>query len=48
MHTAFRMSEREFASCLSERNPVDRLDALAEAGVPLLHVHGERDTIVPL
>ena len=28
-------------------NPVDRLEPLAKAGVPLLHVYGEADDVVP-
>jgi pimeloyl-ACP methyl ester carboxylesterase len=28
-------------------NPVDQLDALATAGVPLLHVYGDADKVVP-
>ena len=29
------------------RNPVDNLEPLAKAGVPLLHVYGDADTVVP-
>ncbi|MEZ5434198.1 MAG: hypothetical protein R3F31_24145 [Verrucomicrobiales bacterium] len=28
-------------------NPVDNLAPLAKAGVPLLHVYGDADTVVP-
>ncbi len=30
-----------------DRNPVDNLKPLAEAGVPLLHVYGDADEVVP-
>lgn len=30
-----------------EHNPVDNLQALAKANVPLLHVYGDADTVVP-
>ena len=29
-------------------NPIDRLEPLAKAGVPLLHVCGDADTVVPM
>lgn len=29
-------------------NPIDNLEPLAKAGVPLLHVHGDADDVVPL
>ena len=45
---AFRMDEARLAACLAEHNPVDRLQALAEEGVPILHVHGDADPVVPL
>ena len=43
---AYRLDEKsalEYAS-----NPVDRLDVLARAGVPILHVVGEADSVVPV
>jgi len=45
---AYGMSEDELAACLPEHNPVDRLASLAEAGVPILHLHGDSDTVVPI
>lgn len=33
---------------LSRHNPIDRLAPLAAEGVPLLHIHGDRDGTVPL
>jgi len=33
---------------LAAHNPVDRLAPLAHAGVPVWHLHGDKDTLVPL
>ena len=46
--TAYGMSEGQLAAVLSKHNPIDRLGALAKVGVPILHVHGDSDTVVPL
>jgi predicted esterase len=32
----------------AKHNPLDRLAPLAQAGVPIFHIHGDGDTIVPL
>lgn len=32
----------------SEYNPIDRLEPLARQGVRILHIHGDRDDLVPL
>jgi len=45
---AYGMSEEELGKHLSEHNPIDRLGPLALAGVPILHLHGDSDTVVPL
>lgn len=45
---AYGMSADELQARLEECNPVDRLAPLARAGVPILHIHGDSDTIVPL
>ncbi len=45
---AYGMTAAELAARLVENNPVDRLAPLAKAGVPILHVHGDADTVVPL
>lgn len=45
---AYRMTPDELTAVLAEHNPVERLAPLAEASVPILHVHGDRDTVVPL
>ena len=45
---AYGMDEAMLTARLSEHNPIDRLRPLAEAGVPILHVHGDSDTVVPI
>ena len=45
---AYGMTSGELESALSDHNPVERLAPLAEAGVPIAHVHGDSDTVVPI
>ena len=45
---AFKMKPEELNARLAEHNPVDRLAALAETGVPLFAIHGDCDKVVPL
>jgi hypothetical protein len=45
---AWGMTEAELAQDLANHNPLDRLAPLAAAGVPILHVHGDADKLVPL
>lgn len=45
---AYGMTEVELAESLSTHNPVDRLRPLADAKVPIFHIHGDVDTVVPL
>ena len=45
---AFRMTEAQLAKSLRKHNPIDRLAPLAKAGVPIFHIHGDRDRVVPL
>jgi pimeloyl-ACP methyl ester carboxylesterase len=45
---AYGMKADELQAHLAEHNPVDRLAALAKAGVPLFAIHGDHDTVVPL
>jgi len=33
---------------LYKHNPVDRLKPIAKARVPILHIHGDADKVVPL
>jgi pimeloyl-ACP methyl ester carboxylesterase len=45
---AYKMKPDELKSKLKEFNPVDRLDDLAKAKVPLFAIHGDIDKVVPL
>ncbi len=45
---AYGMTEAQLAAELTEHNPIDRLAPLAKAKVPIFHIHGDRDTTVPL
>ncbi len=45
---AYGLTEAELAARLAEHNPVDRIAPLAKAGVPLLHLQGDQDAIVPV
>jgi pimeloyl-ACP methyl ester carboxylesterase len=40
--TADEMTRR-----MAEHNPIERLAALAARGIPILHVHGDQDAVVP-
>ena len=45
---AYGMTESELADNLAKHNPVDRLASLAKARVPIFHIHGDVDKVVPL
>ena len=45
---AYGMAEEQLAAKLAEHNPIDRLARLAKAKVPIFHIHGDRDSVVPL
>lgn len=45
---AYGMSEAELQRQLPRHNPIDRLAPLAVARVPILHLHGDSDKVVPL
>ena len=45
---AYGMTEAELKENLIKHNPIDRLAPLAKAKVPLYHIHGDNDKIVPL
>ncbi|MBC8405420.1 MAG: prolyl oligopeptidase family serine peptidase [Planctomycetes bacterium] len=45
---AYGMSEDQLAAKLVEHNPIDRLAPLAKARVPIFHIHGDSDSVVPL
>jgi len=45
---AYGMTAQQLESSLPAHNPVDRLAPLAKARVPIFHIHGDIDQIVPL
>jgi len=45
---AYEMTEAELDRFLTDHNPVDRIIVLAKAGVPVYHMHGDVDHLVPL
>jgi len=46
--SAYEMTQEQLAEKLTEHNPIDRLAPLAKASVPIFHIHGDSDTVVPL
>lgn len=46
--SAYDMTEAELVHVLPDHNPIDRLAPLAKAGVPIFHVHGDSDGVVPI
>lgn len=45
---AYQVTAAELQENLEQHNPVDRLAGLAKSQVPLFHIHGDQDTVVPL
>jgi len=45
---AYGMTEAELNAQLTQHNPIERLAPLAKAKVPILHLHGDKDDVVPL
>lgn len=45
---AYGLTAEQLEAELTKHNPIDRLKPLAEAGVPVFHVHGDSDKVVPL
>jgi pimeloyl-ACP methyl ester carboxylesterase len=45
---AYNMSVQQLEEQLADHNPIDRLAPLARANIPLMHLHGDCDAIVPL
>ena len=44
---AYKMTAEQLKAKLAEHNPIERMKLLAEAGVPIFHLHGDSDKIVP-
>lgn len=45
---AFNMSPTQLQTELVQHNPTERLEGLAQAKVPILHLHGDADKVVPI
>jgi alpha-beta hydrolase superfamily lysophospholipase len=45
---AYGMNEAQLRKHLQKNNPIDRLAPLARAKVPIFHIHGDADKVVPL
>ncbi len=45
---AYGLSTEELEAQLAKHNPIDRLKLLAKAKVPIFHIHGDQDRVVPL
>jgi dipeptidyl aminopeptidase/acylaminoacyl peptidase len=45
---AYGLSAAELGAQLAQHNPLERLAPLAQARVPLFHIHGDVDVLVPL
>jgi pimeloyl-ACP methyl ester carboxylesterase len=45
---AYGLTPEELRKQLSAHNPIERLAPLAAARVPILHLHGDADTVIPL
>jgi len=44
---SYHLDEAQLQSQLKEHNPVERLGPLAKAKVPIFHIHGDKDVVVP-
>lgn len=45
---AYHMTREQLGAKLADHNPIERLEPLAKAGVPLFAIHGDVDELVPL
>lgn len=45
---AYKMTKEQLTAKLIKHNPIDRLAPLAKAKVPIFHIHGDSDRVVPL
>ena len=45
---AYGLSADGLAKVLTDHNPIDRLAPIAKASVPIFHIHGDKDRVVPL
>jgi hypothetical protein len=45
---AYELTSERLKAESEKHNPIDRLQSLADAGVPIFHIHGDQDKVVPL
>lgn len=45
---AYGLTREGLAESLKDHNPIERLAPLAKSHVPIFHIHGDMDTVVPL
>ena len=45
---AYGTTEAQLNAELAQHNPIDRIEPLAKAHVPIYHIHGDSDAVVPL
>ena len=45
---AYAMKPEDLEKQLADHSPIDHLEPLAKRRIPLLHIHGDKDTVVPL
>jgi len=45
---AYGLTAEQLKTQLAKHNPIDRLTPLAKAKVPIFHIHGDMDRVVPL
>ena len=46
--SSYGVTAQELAAELDQHNPIPRIAVLAKAGVPIFHIHGDKDKAVPL
>ena len=44
---AYKMTPQQLQDEIEKHNPIDRLEPLARQKVPIFHIHGDSDTVVP-
>jgi pimeloyl-ACP methyl ester carboxylesterase len=45
---AYGLTPKELEAKLTDHNPIERVESLAKAKVPVLFIHGDEDRVVPL
>ncbi len=45
---AYNLTLEQLTARQAEFNPIDNLAPLAKAGVKILHIHGDKDDLVPM